>query len=81
MDDRAAGEIEGAQVAEPPALAPDPMGYRRVNQQSPQQRKQNESLEALAFRERTGDQGRRDDREHHLEGHVGGARDGRRVLG
>jgi len=55
------------------------VGDRRVDQQGPQQGEDDEGLELLAFGEGAGDQGRCDDGEHHLEGHVGAGRDGRRV--
>ncbi len=80
MDDCAAGEVEDAQVVEPAAVAPDPVGDRRIHDESPQQREQHEGLEALAFGEGTGNEGRRYDSEHHLEGHEGGSRNVGRVL-
>ncbi len=80
MDDGAPGEVDGAEVAEPAAFTPDPMSDRRVDQERPQQREEDESLELLPFGEGTRDESRRDDGEHHLEGHVGRARDGGRVL-
>src|SRR5450759_694093 len=71
--------VEGAEVAQPAALSPHPVGNRRIDEQRPQQAEQDEGLELLALGEGTRDEGRGDDREHHLEGHVGGRGNGRRI--
>ena len=81
MDDGAAGEVERAEVAQPAADAPDPVRHRRVDERRPEQAEDDERLEALALGEGAGDQRRRDDGEHHLEGHEGRVRDRRRVVG
>ncbi len=79
MDDRSSCEVDRAHLVEPAALAPDPVRDRRVDQEGPQEREEDEGLEALPLGERPGDEGRRDDGKHHLEGHVGAGGDCRRV--
>ena len=71
VHDRAAGEVERAQLVEPAAGAPDPVRDRVVDERRPEQAEEHERLEALALGERAGDQRRRDDGEHHLEDHEG----------
>src|SRR5919206_582631 len=70
VDHCATREVERAQVVQPAAGAPYPVGDRVVHERRPQQAEQDERLEALALGEGAGDQGRRDDGEHHLERHV-----------
>src|SRR5207244_5810899 len=69
MDGGAPGEVERAQLVEPAPRAPHPVRDRVVDEGGPQQGEEHEGLEALALSERAADQGRRDDREHHLEKH------------
>src|SRR5439155_26392799 len=56
VHDRAAREVERAETPQPPAGAPDPVRYRVVHQRRPEEREHDERLEALALRERTGDE-------------------------
>ena len=69
MHHDAAGEIERAQLLQPAAVSPQPVGQRIIDERRPQQGEENigRKLEALGKRAR--DQRRRDDGEHHLIGH------------
>jgi hypothetical protein len=75
MDDGSTGVVEGAEVSQPAAFAPDPVSNRRINDQGPQQAEQDEGLEAFSFGEGARNECRGDNREHHLESHVGTGRD------
>ena len=67
VDDRAAGEVEGAELEQPAIDRPHPVGDRRVDEDRPQDREENEGTEPLALGEGASDEGRRDRREHQLE--------------
>src|SRR6266480_3398515 len=67
VDDRAAREVERAELVQPAVGRPDPVGDRRVDEDRPQDREEHERAEALPLGERARDQRRRDRREHELE--------------
>ena len=67
VDDQAAGEVEGTEFSQE-AAAPDPVCHGVVDEDSPEQDEDDESVELHAFGESAGDQGRCDDGEHALEG-------------
>ena len=67
VDDRAAGEVERAKLEQPAIHRPDPVRQRRVDEDGPQDREQDEGPEPLALGEGAGDEGRGDGRKHHLE--------------
>ncbi len=79
VDDGAAGEVEGAQLVQPAVGGPDPVRHGGVDEHRPQDGEQHERAEALALGERARDQGRRDGREHQLEGGEQDERDRRAV--
>ena len=81
VDDGAAGEVEGAELVQPAVGRPHPVGERRVHEDRPQEREQDERAEPLALGEGAGDEGRGDRREHQLEGSEQHERDGRRIRG
>ena len=71
MHDRAAGEVERGDTVPPwqaaveqPALAPDHVGQRAVDDQQPEDREEQHRAELHALGVRAADQRRRDDREH-----------------
>ena len=68
VNDEAACEVERAELGEE-AAAPDPVSHRVVDEDGPEQDEQGEAGELHALSESTGDQCRRDDGEHALEGH------------
>ena len=80
VDNGAPGEVDGAEVAKPSAFTPDPVRDRRIDQERPEQAEENKRLEPLPLGKGTGDERRCDDGEHHLEGHVGRARNRGGVL-
>ena len=57
------------------------MSHRVVDEGRPEEREDEERAELHALGERADDEGRRDDREHHLEEHEQQVRDGGRVVG
>ena len=67
VDGGTAGEVDDAQLEEPAAGAPDPVGDREVDDGDPQGDEQRPGAELHAVGERTADQGGGDDREHQLE--------------
>ena len=67
VHDGAAREIEHALLEQPAIDVPDPMADRVVDDRRPEHGKQAPGRELHPFRNRADDQGRRDDREHHLE--------------
>ena len=79
VDDRAAGEVERSELEQPAVGRPDPVRDRRVDEDRPEDREQDEGAEPLALGERAGDEGRRDRREHQLEGGEQHERDGHRI--
>ncbi len=79
VDDRSTGKVHDAHLGQPATLSPDPVADRRVDEEAPQQGEQDESLEALALCKGTDDEGRRDDREHHLEQGEGRGRNRARI--
>ena len=82
MDDGPAGEVEGAEVTRPEeASAPHPVSHRRIHEHRPQRQEHQVARELHPLRERAGDEGRRDDGEHELEGHERLGRNGRSVRG
>ncbi len=81
VDDGAAGEVERAELEQPAVDRPDPVGQRRVDEDRPEDREEDEGAEALALGEGAGDEGRRDGREHQLERGEQDERDGDRVDG
>src|SRR5207244_1956471 len=78
VHDRATREVESAELPEP-AATPHPVRNGVVDERGPEEREDDEGLEALALGERARDEGGRDHREHHLEDHVSQVRDGRAV--
>ena len=68
MNDRAAGEIKDAVIAEKTA-APDPMGDRAIDEDQPGRDEPQQCGELHAVGEGAADQRRRDDREGELEHH------------
>ena len=68
VDHGAAGEVQDAQVVQPAALAPDPVGQGVIDQGHPDQAEEEKGLEPHPLHKGPGDQGRGDHREHHLEG-------------
>ena len=81
VDDRAAGEVERAELEQPAVDRPDPVGDRRVDEDRPEDREQDERPEPLALGEGAGDERRRDRREHQLERREQDERDRHRVDG
>ena len=79
VDDGAAGEVERAELEQPAVDRPDPVGQRRVDEDRPQDREEDEGAEPLALGEGAGDERRRDRREHQLERREQHERHGRRV--
>ena len=79
VHDGAAGEVERAELLQPAAVAPDPVGERVVDEGRPEHGEQQEGRELHALGEGAGDQRRRDDGEHHLEQHEHLMRDRLRV--
>ena len=75
VDDGAAGEVEHAQRRHPPAVGPDPVRDRVVDQRAPEQGEGHVGAELHPLDERAADQRRGDDRELHLEGHEDQRRD------
>ena len=80
VDDGAAGEIQGPQVAEPAADPPDPVGHRVINQGRPEQGENQEGGEFHPFGKGAGDQGRGDDGKHQLKNHKGLVRNGGGII-
>ncbi len=79
---QAAGEVEGAEVLHDPAVGVEhPVGDGDVDDEQPQHDEDEPPLHRGAVRDRSADQGHRDDGEAHLEGavDVGGDRSGQRV--
>ena len=70
MDDQTAGEVKGAEFSEE-AAAPDPMSHGIINEEGPEQDEDDEGVELHAFGKSTGNEGRRDDGKHALEGDEG----------
>ncbi len=68
MNDRAAGEVEHAVVAEE-AAAPHPVGDGRINDDDPDTEEQQQCRKLHTIGDRAANQRRCDDREGHLEGH------------
>ena len=66
VNDGAAGEIEHALLEQPAVDVPDPVADRVVNDRCPEKREQAPGTELHPFGDRSDDEGRRDDREHHL---------------
>jgi len=66
VNDRAAGKIEHAGFGQETA-APDPVGHRRIDEERPQAHEPQHGRELHALGKGTGDQGRGDDGEGHLE--------------
>ena len=58
VDDGAAGEVERAELEQPAVGRPDPVGQRRVDEDRPEDREQDERAEPLALGEGAGDEGR-----------------------
>ena len=67
VDDRAAGEVEHAPLAEQALRMPRPVRQRTVDEQAEQRHEQQVAREAHPLGERAGDQRRRDDRELQLK--------------
>src|SRR5690606_40880770 len=74
VDNGPTREVECTQL-EDPATTPDPVGERSVDERRPCKAEDHEGLEALALGEGPGDERRRDDGEHHLEGNERHRRD------
>ena len=68
MNDRAAGEIDQAELGEETA-APHPVGARHIDQQQPQRAEQREGGKLQPVGDRAADQRAGDDREGHLVDH------------
>lgn len=66
MHDYAARQIQRAGLHHP-STAPDPVGYRRVNDDEPEGGKEHHGAKLEAFDERADNQAGRDDRERHLK--------------
>ena len=66
VDNGAAGEVEHALLEQPAVDVPDPVTDRVVNDRCPQNREQTPGTELHPFGDRSDDEGRRDDCEHHL---------------
>ena len=66
VDDGATGEVEDALLEQPAVDIPHPVADRVVNDRCPQNREQTPGTELHPFGDRSDDEGRRDDREHHL---------------
>ena len=84
VHDRAAGKVENLDPGrvvgrvEDAVGSPEPVGDRGVDEDRPQAHEPQHRRELHAFRISAGDEGRRDDREGHLETHVDGLGDRRR---
>ena len=68
MHHGAAREVQGSHGSHPAAVAPHPVAQGIIYYGCPEQSEDQEGLEAHPLHEGAGDQGRRDHREHHLEG-------------
>jgi hypothetical protein len=77
VHDGAAGEVPGAHVGQEPA-APHPVRQRGVHNDRPQRDEHDIGAEPHALDDGARNQGRGDDAERGLEGHVEGVRDGKR---
>jgi GNAT superfamily N-acetyltransferase len=67
VHDRTAGEVQRTPFEQPPARRENPVRDRAVHEYGPDNDERHERCEPPAIRRRTGNQRRRDNREHHLE--------------
>ena len=67
MNNQAAGKVESAELGQE-AAAPYPVGHGIVNEDSPEQDEHCKRMEFHPFGKRAGNQGRRNNGEHALEG-------------
>ncbi len=74
------GKIQGAQVSEPAADPPDPVGHRVIDQGAPEQGEDHKSGKFHPFGKGPGDQGRGDNGKHHLKDHKGLMGDGGGII-
>ena len=79
MHHRPASEVEGAELVQEAAVAPNPVRQRIVDERRPEQREEHEGGELLPLGESAGDERRGNGGEHHLEEHERLVRDRRRV--
>ena len=70
MNDQAAGKVEGAELGQE-AAAPDPVGHGIINKERPNKDEGDKGMKLHAFGKGAGNQGRRDDGKHALEGDEG----------
>ena len=81
MDDRAAGEVEGALLEQPAVGHPDPVGQRIIDQGGPEQDEDAVGGELDPLGQGAGDQGHGDHGEHALVHGEDIFRDGARLRG
>ena len=75
VDYGTAGKVQYPHVTQPPAITPDPVRNRCINEGQPEPHEPEHGGELHSFGKRTDDQCRGDDGKRHLEGHEDGLRD------